>query len=270
MNELLSRALECGRSGWPGLSLAPEVFFRYLEPRLSKAGADLRWSELYLTCACAEGDERAIRALQDAYFPALRIALARVLRSPGAREEAEAQLKEHLLVARAGSTPKIAEYSGSGELANWLRITAVRLGLRVASREWCEVPMPAEEDALLAFRAPQGQPELEIAKEQFRGEFKAAFATALGTLTARDRNLLRYHYIDGLSTEAVADLHRVHRATAVRWLAAARHTLLQSTREELRRRLGGERLELESLMRFIGSRLRLTLPEFLGTTPTGE
>jgi RNA polymerase sigma-70 factor (ECF subfamily) len=259
VGDWFERALPACTTAWPGLAVDPEGFRAYVLQRLGSesAAADGRWADLYLACACARGDSRAIAALETHYFPRLRGALARVAPDPAAREDAEALLRRHLFVAEGEASPKIAEYSGKGDLAGWLRIIAVRVALRSVGRKGREVP--AEEDALLAFRAPVDDPELELAKQQCRDQFKQSFCAALKSLESRDRNLLRYHYIDELSTEEVAALFHVHRATAVRWLAAARHQLLEATRAQLARRLGADRLQMDSMMRLIRSRLHLSL-----------
>jgi len=259
MGDWFDRALQAGGTAWPGLAVDPQGFRGYLVQRLGAEAetAEGRWADLYLACACSRGDSRAIEALEAQHFPRLRAALSRVAPEPAAREDAEALLRRHLFVAEGEALPKIAEYSGKGDLAGWLRIIAVRIALRSVERKGREVP--AEEDALLAFRAPVDDPELELAKRQCRDQFKESFCAALKSLESRDRNLLRYHYIDALSTEEVAALFHVHRATAVRWLASARGQLLQATRAELARRLGADRLQMDSMMRLIRSRLHLSL-----------
>lgn len=54
-------------------------------------------------------------------------------------------------------------------------------------------------------------------------------------------------------------LHGVHRATAARWVDAARETVLAGTQRELIRRLRISRSELASVIRLIQSQLELSL-----------
>jgi len=91
--------------------------------------------------------------------------------------------------------------------------------------------------------------ELEYVRTKYASRFREAFVPALEALSARQRNLLRQHYIDGVSLEALAGLYRVHRATAARWLADARQAVLSHVREGLRTQGALTDSELESLLR---------------------
>jgi len=75
--------------------------------------------------------------------------------------------------------------------------------------------------------------------------------------------LLHQHALDGLSIDKLAAFYRVHRATTARWLDAARQAVLDGTRRELVSRLQLSVNELDSIMRMIGSRLDVSLPELL-------
>ena len=68
-------------------------------------------------------------------------------------------------------------------------------------------------------------PELLHLKQHYREAFRAAFASAMTSLSSEERVLLRQHFIDGLNIDEIAALHHIHRATAARWLAQARETI---------------------------------------------
>ncbi len=59
----------------------------------------------------------------------------------------------------------------------------------------------------------------------------------------------------------------MHRATAARWLQAARAAVLDGTQGELIRRLRLSRTELANVMRLIESQLDVSLPRLLGREP---
>jgi len=82
---------------------------------------------------------------------------------------------------------------------------------------------------------------------------------ALAELPPHDRSLLRLHYIEGLSLDRLAVMERVHRATVARWLSDARSTVLSRVRTLLAERLKLSGHEGESLLRFVRSRLDLSL-----------
>src|SRR5205809_336497 len=78
-----------------------------------------------------------------------------------------------------------------------------------------------------------------------RRVYREAFAAALATLTARDRNLLRQMYLYGATVDELGVLYAVHRATAARWIAQIRDTLLRRTRGHIgdALRLTGDELD---------------------------
>jgi RNA polymerase sigma-70 factor (ECF subfamily) len=124
----------------------------------------------------------------------------------------------------------------------------------------------ADEDALLAARAPGDDPELSFIKEASRSAFKAAFQKALDALDDRGRALLRMHLIDGLGIDQIAEVYGVHRATAARWLARAEEEILESTRKSLM--LDGKigREECASILRLVRSQLGDTIRRRLAAT----
>ncbi len=87
---------------------------------------------------------------------------------------------------------------------------------------------------------------------------------AFASLTSRQRNLLRHRFLHGLSTDRIATIYAVHRATAFRWLEAARQQLFDNTRDELRRELALEGRDLESLIAALRSRIDLSVGQLLG------
>src|SRR5262249_41544036 len=89
----------------------------------------------------------------------------------------------------------------------------------------------------------------------YRAEFEAAFGQAIGQLSFRQRNIVRYMLREGLSVEKIAVLYGVHAATARRWVAAAREALLDAVRAALQKRLGVTATELESILRLVRSEL---------------
>ncbi|HEY4119195.1 MAG TPA: hypothetical protein VGM56_15115 [Byssovorax sp.] len=121
---------------------------------LSRAG------DLYLACACALGIDGAASRFEHKHGAVVDDALRRFKLSGDARSEAAQRLRTRLLVADAGERPRIATYSGRGELAAWVRAAATRLALnllRAPRRDSSEE---------LAQRLPSGvdDPELRFLK----------------------------------------------------------------------------------------------------------
>src|SRR5262249_28414644 len=149
---LLERMIEAGRAAWPGVDVAPDRFAEHVRARLSD-GADptsLHAADLYLACACEAGAARALAAFEARYAAEIPVFLAGVERSAAAIEEVRQLVRERLFVAPSGRRPKIAEYSGRGSLASWLRVVTLRVASnrRRAEKPHEEIDAAAEAKAL--------------------------------------------------------------------------------------------------------------------------
>jgi RNA polymerase sigma-70 factor (ECF subfamily) len=256
------------RAAHPGIAVDADVFLGFLRTRADAALVATHLADVVLALACARGDAAALRILERDYFqtpsaPSAPHEAPSSLLPPRHRADAAEvlQLLRHrLLVPDADGRVRIGEYSGRGSLRAWLRVAAVRVALNLHRGRHRERPL--EEDRELANRAA-GDLEITHLKARYRREFKEAFSAALGTLEVRDRNLLRQHYLDGLTMDTMAPLYRVHRITIVRWMERARTALGKATRHQLASRLQVERTELESILRLIDSQLEMSVRAFL-------
>ena len=217
-------------------------------------------ADLYLATAAMERDPHALRLLQQRLLECLPQLKSFLLSSAD-----EGALVNDALAALIGVTgaPRLGSYSARGPLASWLQVVLTRqvLALRRAQNE--KVPAVQLDDVVLGSAAVEGIPELEVLKARFRGLFSRSFRAALQTLIPRQRNMLRQHYLDQLSLEELAMLYHVHRATIARHLADARAALLEATRDEVSRALGIGRLEVDSIVRLVASRLDISATFFL-------
>ncbi len=71
--------------------------------------------------------------------------------------------------------------------------------------------------------------------------------------------MLRGHFVGGLTIDDLAGRYGVHRATAARWIAAARDRLLVATRRAAAARLESTDAEVDSLMHLVASQLEFSL-----------
>ena len=257
-------------AAWPGLSPDEGRFARRLGElcRQSDAGdlaacEALHWNDLLLATECLAGVARAVSHL-DAGFGAGVEQVAR--RLPGLDVPADQFRRElwaELLEPRAGRAPRLAGYSGSGSLAAWLRVIAVRRARASLARAHTE---PARTDDGELGVDPD-DPELSYLKALYRDEFKRAFNDAAEALSARERNLLRHSIIDGLSIDQIGRIYHVHRATAARQLDRARTRLRSETRRLLMQRLGVQPSMLRSLSRLVASQLDVSVRRVLARRP---
>jgi RNA polymerase sigma-70 factor (ECF subfamily) len=218
---------------------------------------DVRAGELQLTRACAAGDPRALERLENDYFGEISRALGRV-RADISREDFAQMVRERLYVApQPGKAPRIAEFTGRGDLRTWLRVTITRTLLNVAARRREE--RTGDDGLLDVLPALEADPELELMKRRYAGELREAFSVSAAELSARERTLLRHAVIDKLSIDAIASIYGVHRATAARWVNAASDVLRERVAQELASRLRIDRDELKNVLRMIESRLDVSV-----------
>jgi RNA polymerase sigma-70 factor (ECF subfamily) len=163
--------------------------------------------------------------------------------------------------------PKIAEYSGRGELAGWVRAVALRIALRLMRRPKGEI---VADTALVALPSPQGDLELEFLKKTYAAEFDAAVREAFAGLEVRERLVLREYFGHGLTVHEIGDLHRVGKSTAARWVGAARDALVKGTRDELMKRLHVDKPEVASILRLIESQLASKVADLVRPPPGGN
>lgn len=261
----IAGVLASARATWPGLEAHDETFVDVLVEKVCalsepEAYESLRTGDLYLAHACLSRDASAVEAFVATLFPRLDRQLARVRTPPAIADDVKSTLREQLFFPRASGAPLLAGYSGRGDLASWLR----SIGLRMASRA------RHEGDRNVAFDSSAGgaarlvaEPELELLRRTYAPRLETAMASALEDLPERDRMLLRQHYIDALSLEAVAALHGVHRATAARWLADARTSVLRGVEDTLRAEGPLTDSELESLLRSVAREIAPSLTRIL-------
>jgi len=269
-DQVVADHVACARAAWPDVTLDEHTFTVFLLERVAAdaasldAGlAQLRVEELSLTCACAHGDVTAIRRLERDFFHNVDTALARLGRTGSERDEAKQALREKLFV---GQPPKIASYSGLGGLGRWLWVTTVRDAVRSGRRDRNERPLPEEPD-LQQLPSLAHDPEIEYIKKLYQDQFGSAFAEAMRALSAADRNLLRYHFLDGLSIDEIGAIYRIHRATAARRLTKVRELLMAGTRGALIARLQVDDGQVQSIIRLIRSQLDLSIRRHLSSEP---
>lgn len=267
LDDLLSRKILAAKKQWPAEWMDDESFAAYLGERLPGDGdpvaalREMRAEDLYLAAACHKALPAALSELDQQYFGRLDETIRRLDSSPGFISEVKQLLRQKLFLDREGMTRKIGEFSGRGPLLSWLRAAATRIGLTLHRREGKQVQMSdtSSEDLEL----PGADPELDYLKAHYRSEFKAAFRSAMETLSDHDLSVLRLHLLDGLNIDKIGAIYGTHRSTVARWIARSRERLLGETRIALAGRLQIGQDELESVMGLVGSQLDVSIHRFL-------
>lgn len=264
LGPLIGARVAAAAAAWPGFTVPAArvaAAVAAAAPADAAALAALHLDDLYLALACADGDPAALAAFEAGYGAAIERAIAAAGAPPTERADLAQVVRQRVLVGPGdGRPPRIAGYSARGSLAAWVRVVATREAARLLSRAPREVG--AADDELARLIAPD-DPELDYFKQLYTDEFKRAFEAAVESLDGRDRLVLRQHTLDGLGIDQLAALHRVHRATAARWIETARDAVVARTLRELGRRLRLSRTELASVIRLIRSQLDVSLPRLL-------
>lgn len=263
----LDAALEelCAAAACDDVDLPRERFVAHVARHWGSEPPE-RWprahaGELWLACACATGDHRAAAEFEARHRAILDQVVARMRLSADRAAEVKQLVRTRLLTAAAPDREaRIAGYSGRGDLAGWVRAAATRVALNFVRDE---PTAPSDEELLDRLPAGADDPELQLLKSRYAAPFREAFRAALGQLDTRARVLLKQHYIDGLSTEELGALHRVHRVTVLRWLTDARESVAADAERRVASLLGVPSQELASLVRLVRSRIDLSLHNLL-------
>jgi RNA polymerase sigma-70 factor (ECF subfamily) len=260
----LAAFVDRARAERPVVTLPDAELVGFLAARIDRdadpvvAAAQVRAGDLALAAACALGVPDALARFDAEVLP-IAAAAVRGMRAPDADvDEVVQRVRTRLLVRDGKRPPRIADYAGRGDLARWVKATAIRIYLNQIRDARKEQPV-GDDQVLDDLARPELDPELAYLKQRYRGELRTAFSDAVAELPDTDKNLIRFRHVDGLTVDEIAAVFRVHRGTAHRWLADVRARLARRTEHLLRARLALTAAEYESLCRLVDSQLDWSL-----------
>jgi len=211
--------------------------------------------ELYLAVACSLGDAAAIRAFEARYFTCIASVVRRLRLPDDDAREVEQTLRQRLFVGGIEAAG-VLDYAGGGRLGGLIQVAAMRIGLNLQRGRHRLADEPAPDVAGAGV-------ENVYAKAEYRERVKQAIEDAAAELAPRDRTLLRLHLVKRSSIDDIAALYRVHRATAARWIQAAREALVATTRSNFLPATQLEAHDEAGLASFGESQLTLSLSRIL-------
>lgn len=254
-----------GRQRWPQLDIPQTVFVRHLQHHLDQATrpaqflSALHVEDFYLACACAYSVPGALETFEKVHLSQVSSYLSHFDQTPAFIDEVCQTLRAKLFVSTEDRPAKIAEYSGTGMLASWVRIVTVRLATDLVR---VKQPLPLEESHF-QLRGEGSDPESTCIKQQFRGAVESAFKGAMRTLTPEQRNLLRMYYLNDLTMREIAQVSGVSPASVMRRLEALYETVVAEMRRRLTEECKLDLRELESLIGVVQSQMDLSLGRLL-------
>jgi RNA polymerase sigma-70 factor (ECF subfamily) len=269
VDQALGALIDRARAAWPEFALDDERFLSYVAARFQDRSDDvaaaireLRAQDLLLAAACVDGDVAATAAFHRDYAGVAARAVARIYPAEMGGDDLTQAVIERLLVGDQ-SPPAIALYAGRGDLTSYVRVAALHAALKQRDKNRRNDARRDDFGRIEELSARDDDPELATLRERYSHEFKAAFQIALESLDAAQRNLLRFHYVSGLTTREIATLTGVNQSTVTRRLAQVRAELLSKSRQVLLERLRVSPAEFGSVMRLVESQIDLSLDRVL-------
>lgn len=265
--------IRAAQAPWPAWRGAAQVEFLAHVAALRGEGEDavplesLRGPDLWLVFHALRRDPGALSALEQHCFQKLGAYLQTRRASPSQADEAVQRLRHKLLIGVDGGAPKLAAYSGRGDLLAWARVAVLREWLNTERQHRNEQP---HDDGDTLQELASNDLELELLKGKYKDVFHRAFQSSVAELESSERLLLKLHYLDRLSMDEVGKVLGVHRLTVLRRLERVRRELSEQTKARLQQELRLASPEVESVLRLIRSRLDVSLHRVLGAAQVGE
>jgi len=261
-----------GRARWAALpALPPEDFVAHLAVQVPPDAEPAAYvqslvvEDLYLACACARGLPGACEAFDAHWLCRVPDYVRHIDRSPGFGDELRQALRERLLVRRPDGPPRIADYSGRGALASWVRVAAVRVALNHRARP--DEARRRDDTGLVDQLAGDASPELHLLRARYADAMTDALKRAVAALAPDQRVILRMYFAAGHTTEQIATILRVNRSTAARRLVGARRAVFDETHRILRAGLPIDTREFASLAGALHDQLNVSLGGLLADPP---
>ena len=261
VGELLAKGLEAGRVKWAGVELPPDIFAGFVAARVEDAAelASLELADLFLTCACVRKDAAAMARFESRVLSKVPAYVARIDPAGDFADEVKQQLRVKLFLEEPA---RIGQYAGRGSLEGWVCAAAVRTALSLVRARQAR-PEPASDALSEELPGGPADPELALLREHHREEFERCTREAIASLSAQQRNLLRFYYVERLTLEKLGALHHAHPTTVMRWLAGIRTAILEGVRQRLHERLKLSPSEFHELAAAVQSRLNLSISKTL-------
>ncbi len=225
---------------------------------------DIRAIDLYLAWCCANGCSVALEYFWTTCVPTARRAAFSVTKNQDLAEDVVQDVLQKLVVGTPDKPGTLTSYKGRSKLDRWLRSVTVRAAIS-ASRKSSQKAGTEDDEVLMQVPAVDDDPELALLKESSGEMVETALRESLRELDSETRLVLQQHLIDGLTIDQLASIYRIHRATAARRIAKAREALLSATRHKLRSAIQMTGGDLDSLINFAQSRVKLSLRWFSAT-----
>ena len=208
----------------------------------------LRVEELALARACAAGNERAWEQFFTRYREKLHDAALALAKDDGKARELAGSIYADLYGTgnREGlRVSKLSYYNGRGSLEGWLRTVMAQRQINEYRGTRRNVSLEEETDAGKQFALVPSQ-----AAQAVDPRLVAATDEALSAISAQDRCILAYYFLDDLTLAKIASILGVHESTISRRLerlvkGVRKDIVLRLTQAGMSRRQAEEALDVD-------------------------
>lgn len=273
MSADIATLIKRAEARYPDLALPKERLLLFLKRCLREATVppselgSLHIEDVYLACGYGLGLDAARLQVEAEHFTRIQRRLER-MQLPSALIADVLQELRCRMVEMLHPDYSSRVYSGRGSLGGWLYISALRIAERLKQRAQSELPSHDERVSrdVHAQLLPAPDPEMEHLVHSYRAAFEDALQQGLAVLSSRERNLLRYHFLERLSIDQLAEIYTVHRATAARWIVRAQQRLADETHARFAAQIPVAADSMPRLLGMIRSKLDLNLSVVLQRT----
>ena len=191
--------------------------------------------DLYLTAACRLGRYAAVQVLDRDYILRSRALIQGLVRNASVVSDLLQDVRHRLLV---GAGAKVGSYRGRGPLGSWIRSIALNVARDYIRTE--SARRRAEEAQAFSLVCGGSAVPLQLDDATLgilRGAgveaCSGAVREAFQSLPVHERELLRDHYLHGLSIDVLAPLCLVNRATVARRIRRSTDEVRRQVRKRL-------------------------------------
>jgi RNA polymerase sigma-70 factor (ECF subfamily) len=215
---------------------------------------EIHADDLCLIVACERNDEKAWEDLVAGYDPVVKSAARKIAANREDADDLASSIWAELYGLKQDDEgtrkSKLAYYSGRGSLAGWLRAIISQMAIdrfRKQSRivqieETREFENLAEESSNnsnnSAVVSHAENPEDLYSEQQTANDVAEALRSAVASLEAEDRLILKMYYFDDLKLKDIAAVFGYHEATASRKLVRVQSEIRKSVEKELKTQHG--------------------------------
>lgn len=240
---------------------------------------EIRADDLCLIIACEKGDEKAWEDLVANFDSVVKSAARKISANNEDAEDLASSIWAELYGLRMGADgnrkSKLAYYSGRGSLAGWLRAVVSQLAVDQfrkqskyvqieETREFENLAVESSNHTGNDLVVHHGQsPEELLGEKEFAKDVSAALRTAIDSLEAEHKLILKLYYFDDLKLKDIAATFGYHEATASRKLVRIQTDVRKNVEKELKKHHGWSDGEVKKYLADAASKLGVSLEKML-------